>query len=100
MLFRSLEQKSLPDILHLRDFLRHDVKTIYHFFWETDWDAQLHQKGLLPLSDITVPPVPEPVPGYAFSLSAMIDCSSNEALGGAILAHIESFGYGNPESNI
>ncbi len=89
-----LEQEDMPDILHLRDFLRHDMKVIYHFFWETDWDAQLHELGLLPFSDISVPVTCVAPAGYAFSLTAMIDCTSNEALGGAILAHVESFGCG------
>ena len=91
-----LEQEALPDIVHLRDFLRHDIKAIFSLFWETDWDGLFRANGFLPLTDISVPVTADAPAGYAFSYTAMIACTSNEALGGAILAHIESFGTNPP----
>ncbi len=87
-----LEEATLPDVIHLRDYMRHDIKLIYNLFWETDWDALCRDCGYLPISSPPVPVTEEKEAGYAFSLTAMIDCTSNEALGGAILAHLESFG--------
>ena len=89
-----LEQENLPDVVQLRDFLRHDVKTIYQTFMETDWDALFKEKGLVPLCQIPTQPQCTGLKSYVFSLESMIDCQSNEALGGAILAHTESFGTG------
>lgn len=87
-----LEQENLPDIVHLRDFLRHDVKVIYHAFMATDWEALFHEKGLVSLCQIPIQPQSTDQLSYVFSLRSMMDSTSNEALGGAILAHVESFG--------
>lgn len=89
-----LEQENLPDIVHLRDFLRHDVKVIYHTFIETDWEALFREKGLVSLCQIPIEPQSTESLSYVFSLRSMMDSTSNEALGGAILAHMESFGTG------
>ena len=81
----------LPDIGNLRNFLRHDVKLIYTEFFETDWDNLFHEQGFIPMSDIECPPKTTAVDGYTVSISSMIDCESNEALGGALLAHVTEF---------
>lgn len=86
-----LEQDSLQDISRLRNFLRQDVKTIYSEIFETDWDALFRKDGYIPMSDIEILPEKTLPDGYTVSVSSMIDCESNEALGGALLAHAESF---------
>ena len=89
-----LEQENIPDITTLRNFLRHDVKTIYTELLNYDWNGLFTSSGLIPMSDIETPAVPTGLAGYVQSLGAMMECESNEALGGAILAHAESFGTG------
>ncbi len=86
-----LEYESLPDITKLRNFLRHDVKVIFSEILNFDWNGLFIQCGLLPMNYIEVPGVECDIPGYTSSVKTMLDCSSNEALGGAILAHTESF---------
>lgn len=90
-----LEQESLPDITRLRNFLRHDIKTIYSELLTFDWNGLFIKNNLLPLSDIDIPKIETGLAGYVRSLEAMLDCESNEALGGAVLAHVESFGTGH-----
>lgn len=94
LLRTMLEQDGLPDITELRNFLRRDVKNIYNIFFETDWDCLAAEKGLPPLSDISVKTAEYGLDSYALSVKSMTECTSNEALGGAILAHAESFGTG------
>ena len=93
-----LELVELPDITKLRNFLRHDVKVIYSELMEFDWDSLFAENGLMPLSDISISKVSlteyHALNGYLISLDAMLSCESNEALGGALLAHVESFGTG------
>ncbi len=89
-----LEKDRLPDIIHLRDFLRQDIKSIYHSLLDVDWDSLFREKGFLPLGSICTHPLPISLPSYVRSLESMMDCGSNEALGGAILAHAETFGTG------
>ena len=89
-----LENEVLPDVSNLRNFLRHDIKTIYNELLSVDWDNLFIESGLIPMSDITTPKTEMNIPGYAASIKAMLECSSNEALGGAFLAHIESFETG------
>ena len=86
-----LEQENLPDIVHLRDFLRHDVKEIYNTFMATDWEGLFRENGLVSLCQIPIAPQSTDSLSYVFSLRSMMDSTSNEALGGAILAHMESF---------
>ncbi len=88
---RKMLNLDLPDIGNLRNFLRHDVKIIYSEFFETDWDNLFHEQGFIPMSDIKCPPKGDSVDGYTVSISSMIDCESNEALGGALLAHVTEF---------
>ena len=87
-----LESENLPYILELRDFLRQDIKTIFYQLLEVDWDGLFRDRELLPLSGILIHDQP---PGaateYVRSMEMMMDCSSNEALVGALLAHVESF---------
>lgn len=90
-----LEGDSLPDISTLRNFLRHDIKTIYNEVLAFDWSKLFAENGLLPFSDIATPKIKTGLSGYVHSLEAMMTCESNEALGGAILAHVESFGTGS-----
>ncbi len=89
-----LEQNNLPDITKLRNFLRQDIKAIYSELFDVDWDNLFKRNGLLPLSDINSSVVSTGLQSYSASLELMIDSNSNEALGGAILAHTESFGTG------
>ena len=89
-----LENKVLPNVSNLRNFLRHDIKAIYNELLCVDWDGIFTEFGLLPMSDIKTPKTEINTPGYAASIKAMLECSSNEALGGAFLAHIESFKTG------
>ncbi len=89
-----LECDNLPDIANLRNFMRHDIKTIYAQLLAFDWDALFKQCGCLPLSDIELPRIQTGLSGYVQSIEGMLACTSNEALGGAVLAHIESFGTG------
>lgn len=88
---RKMLALDLPDIANLRNFLRHDVKIIYTEFFETDWDKLFHEQGFIPMSDIECPPEDEGIDGFTVSISSMIDCESNEALGGALLAHVTEF---------
>lgn len=89
-----LEQESLPDINGLRTFLRHDVKTIYNEILAFDWNSLFTEHSLPLFTDISMPKVKTGLAGYVRSLETMLECDSNEALGGAILAHTESFGTG------
>lgn len=89
-----LEQDGLPDIANLRNFLRQDVKAIYSGIMDVDWDALFRRQGLVPLCDICTDTIHTGLQSYVSSLESMIECESNEALGGAILAHAESFGTG------
>lgn len=89
-----LEEVVLPDVSNLRNFLRHDIKVIYNEILSYDWDSLFVGCSLLPMRDITIPATDCHIPGYASSIEAMVECTSNEALGGAILAHVESFGTG------
>lgn len=89
-----LEQDHLPNPETVRDFIRHDVKTIYECMLTFDWDELCRQNGLVPVSSIAVPPVETGLYGYACSIEAMMKSTSKEALMGAILAHTEIFGTG------
>ncbi len=91
---KMLEEIVLPDISNLRNFLRHDIKIIYNEILSFDWDGLFTECGLLPMRDIALKEADCNIPGYANSIKAMAECTSNEALGGAILAHTESFGTG------
>ncbi len=91
LLHLMLEQEEIPDINNLRNFLRHDVKLIYQAFWDYDWDELAHNCGLPTLSDIETPPRSDVPADYVLSIRSIMDCTSNEALGGAILAHAEAF---------
>lgn len=90
-----LETRHLEDITSLRDFMRMDVKTIYNELLDYDWDADFHSLGYPQLASIEIKPVDAGLASYAASLVNMLECGSNEALGGAILAHTESFGTGS-----
>ncbi len=90
-----LENESLPDITKLRSFLRHDIKTIYNELLSFDFDKLFAECGLVPFCDIDTPKIKTGLAGYVRSLETMLECDSNEALGGAILAHTESFGTGS-----
>ena len=86
-----LEAENLPDITKLRNFLRHDIKLIYNELLGYNWDSLFVDCGYLPFRDIDIEKCDCQIPGYSVSLEVMLGCESNEALGGAILAHIESF---------
>ncbi len=87
-----LESENLPYITELRDFLRQDIKHIFYELLEEDWDKLFREKGYLPLSEICLGgEVAEENPEYVRSMEMLMDCSSNEALVGALLAHVESF---------
>lgn len=90
-----LESESLPDITCLRNFLRHDIKTIFNELIAFDWNGLFAECNLVPLRDINIPKIKTGLLGYVRSLETMLECDSNEALGGAILAHTESFGTGS-----
>lgn len=89
-----LEHDNLPDITCLRNFLRYDIRAIYNEILAVDWDKIFTENRLLSFSDINIPKIETGLPGYVRSIETMIDSQSNEALGGAILAHVESFGTG------
>lgn len=89
-----LEQENLAEITVLRNFLRKDIKALYSVFFETDWDKLAMHSDLMPPKDILTAPNEQSLSGYALSIESMIECTSNEALGGALLAHAESFGSG------
>ena len=92
ILEKILKGENFPHILKLRDFLRQDVKRIFYELLAVDWDAIFREKELLPLSGIDlVPKTEEKDAGYIRSLEMMMECESNEALVGAMLAHVESF---------
>lgn len=90
-----LEQENLPDITKLRDFLRRDIKSIYDELLAVDWDSLFAKSNFLPLGGISLDKIHTGLTGYVRSLEAMLECSSNEALVGAVLAHAESFGTGS-----
>ena len=90
-----LESEHLPDISRLRDFLRHDVKVIFSEFINYDWEDMFRSDAMPSLSGIATEPIDAGLCSYSRSIEAMLDCGSNEALGGAILAHAESFGTGS-----
>ena len=90
-----LESEHLPDISRLRDFLRHDVKVIFSEFINYDWEDMFRSDAMPSLSGIATEPINAGLCSYSRSIEAMLDCGSNEALGGAILAHAESFGTGS-----
>ena len=91
---KALESEGLPDPNSVRDFLRHDVKTIYETLLRVDWDSLFLRRGLIPMSAIAAPPADTGLMGYAKSIESMIEANSKEALIGAILAHSEVFGTG------
>ncbi len=92
ILRQILESENLPYIEKLRDFLRQDIKHIFFELLEEDWDGLFRNAGYLPLSDISLEAeVAQEQAGYVRSLEMMMDCSSNEALVGALLAHAEAF---------
>lgn len=95
ILHHILESENMRCINQLRDFLREDIRTVFHELLEADWDGLCREKELLPLSRIPhVPATPRYHPeqaDYVRSLEIMLDCSSNEALVGALLAHEEAF---------
>ena len=95
VLRKMLETEQLSDISHLRDFLRHDVKVIYNELLAYDWKSLFSECGCILPDSITLPPVDTGLGGYVQSIEAMLSCESNEALGGAILAHTDSFGTGS-----
>ena len=90
-----LESEHLPDISRLRDFLRHDVQVIFSEFINYDWEDMFRSDAMPSLSGIATEPIDAGLCSYSRSIEAMLDCGSNEALGGAILAHAESFGTGS-----
>ncbi len=91
VLRKMLEGASLPDITRLRNYLRHDIKTIYNEIIAPDWKTVFEECGYLSLFDIDMPKRTSEIPGYTESFELMLGCNSNEALGGAVLAHYESF---------
>lgn len=92
ILDKILKSENLPYIVQLRDFLRQDVKTIFYDLLNVDWDGLFREKNLLPLSEIVLASATENQDlGYVRSLEMMMECTSNEALVGAMLAHVESF---------
>ncbi len=92
ILRKMLESPNIRQIDKLRDFLREDVRKIYHELLEPDWDGLCKEKGFLPLSGIPVTAEnPYEDAGYVRSLEMMTECTSNEALVGALLAHAEAF---------
>lgn len=93
ILRKMLEQEGLPDITGVRDFLRHDIKEIYQELFHVDWETRLRM-GVVSLYSSTIKPVEGGMESYRRSLESMLASTSNEALVGAILAHIESFGTG------
>ncbi len=89
---RVLDSENLPYIGKLRDYLRQDIKTVFCEFLDVDWDRIFREKGLLPLTGILLNEEPkEDCAEYIRSMEMMMDCTSNEALVGALLAHVESF---------
>ena len=87
-----LESENLPYITELRDFLRQDIKHVFFELLEEDWDKLFRDKGYLPLSEICLSgELAEENPEYVRSMEMLMDCSSNEAMVGALLAHVESF---------
>lgn len=95
VLRKMLEEEHLGNISQLRDFLRHDIKLIYNELVFYDWDNLFAECGCVTTSAITTPTSGTGLSGYVNSISAMLSCESNEALGGAVLAHCESFGTGS-----
>ncbi len=95
VLRQMLETEQIADISNLRDFLRHDVKIIYNELLAYDWNSLFSECGCILPDSITIPPVDTGLGGYVQSIEAMLSCESNEALGGAILAHTDSFGTGS-----
>ncbi len=92
ILHSLLESPNIRYITALRDFLRQDIKAVFHELLEPDWDGLFRERELLPLSNIPfVPQCSEKDAGYVRSLEMMMECTSNEALVGALLAHVESF---------
>ena len=89
-----LEADDLPEITELRDYLRHDIKILYHELLNFDWDGFCKEKDLLPLENMSVDMISTGLESYAASVECLMNCMSNEALGGAVLAHVESFGTG------
>ncbi|MEG1442308.1 MAG: DUF815 domain-containing protein, partial [Oscillospiraceae bacterium] len=89
-----LERDNLPDINELRDYMRHDIKLIYNELLAFDWNSMFRNSGLLGFNHIRSTPHATGLSSYSKSLESIAECSSNEALGGSILAHIESFGTG------
>lgn len=89
-----LEHDNLPDMNSLRDYMRHDIKLIYHELLSIDWDGLFRDHGLLPLGLIQSETLFTGLDSYSTSIKNITECTSNEALGGSILAHIESFGTG------
>lgn len=94
-----LEKKAVADIDSHRDFLRHDVKTIYNQLFDVNWDELFRDAGFLPLCGITGRKKETVLKSYTISLESMINIDSNEALGGAILAHVEGFGVGKESAH-
>lgn len=92
---KMLETQSIPNISQLRDFLRHDIKVIYNDLIAYDWDSLFAECGCVSADTITLPPVETGFGGYVRSIEAMLSCESNEALGGAVLAHYDTFGTGS-----
>lgn len=92
ILEKILKSENLPYITQLRDFLRQDVKTIFYDLLAVEWDSLFREKELLPISGIVLTARAETRDlGYIRSLEMMMECTSNEALVGAMLAHVESF---------
>ena len=87
-----LNSENLPYIEKLRDYLRQDMKIIFHELLDPDWDKLFRDRGLLPLSGILLSEAPEVENAeYVRSMEIIMECASNEALVGALLAHVESF---------
>lgn len=89
-----LEQDTIPEPEHVRDFLRNDIKSVYESLLTPDWNGMCHAKGLVPFSSIKTEAVTTGLYGYIRSLESIMQSSSAEALMGAILAHTEIFGTG------
>lgn len=90
-----LEYDNLPDITNLRNFMRNDIRAIYTELLEFDWDSLFAECGLMPMSDIELPKIHTGLSAYVKSIEKMLGCTSNEALGVAMLEHIENFGTGS-----
>ncbi|MBO5363980.1 MAG: hypothetical protein J6A56_00755, partial [Clostridia bacterium] len=52
ILHNLLEAPNIHCINQLRDFLREDIRRVFHELLEVDWDGLFREKGFLPLSNM------------------------------------------------